>query len=240
LVGNPRESLEANISGFLPLPTINWNYVSGFDGEGSITIDTRPDSEVLVISLTFSQKFRPLLDAVAGFLRANGISCIVCRASKTVHEIRVRRIEDICRLLRRLALVLKRDQALAVLAYFDGRITGNQVLEIFDSEFRSGKRRSTPLEPGISYPLKHPDAVLKARKTRALAARLVNLTITREFLLQRIRLLPATFTTSDVARIFECSLANAHYRILRMQANGLVSCSIVGTRGHGKLVCTKL
>ncbi len=219
---------------------INWDYVSGFfDGEGSITINARQGSGVLVICLTISQKFRPLLDKIAMFLKENGIHCIVCKNSRTVHEIRIRRIEDVCRLLRKLTLVLKPEQARAALAYFDGTITGNQVLEIFDSEFKRGKRRSTPLRPGLSFPLRHSEAIFNARRVRALAARATNL-ITRKSLSQELTLLPTTFSTADVARTFERSMTNARYRIRRMEANGLVSCKIVGARGHGKLICTKV
>jgi hypothetical protein len=220
---------------------IGWEYISGFfDGEGSITVETRAELGVLVISLTFSQKYRPLLEAIATFLRANEITCTVCQNSATVHEIRVRRIESVCKLLRRLNLILKRNQAVATLAYFDGKISGNEVVEAFDHEFRMGRRKLTPLRPGVNFPLRHSEAVLNARKTRALAARSANLTLTRDLLVRRINLLPTLFGTADVARIFRCSLATARYCIRRMEANGLVSCKIVGKRGQGTLWCTKL
>jgi LAGLIDADG-like domain len=220
---------------------IGWDYISGFfDGEGSITVETRADSGVLVIFLTFSQKYRPLLEAIAKFLRVNGITCTVYQVKETVHEIRIRRIESICKLLRRLRLTLKRDQATATLAYFDGRISGNQLIEVFDLDFKLGKRRSTPLRPGVDYPLRHTEAVLNAGKIRAFATRSANLIYTREFLLRRIDLLPTTFRTTDVAKIFGCSLNRARYSIRRMEANGLVSCKIVGKRGRGTLSCTKL
>ncbi|MDE1853190.1 MAG: LAGLIDADG family homing endonuclease [Thaumarchaeota archaeon] len=229
------------LEGSVPLSPINWHYISGFfDGEGSITVETRHESGVLIIFLTISQKYRPLLEEIAQFLKLNGIDCKISRNSPTVHEIRVRRIESICKLLTRMSLSLKREQALATVAYYDGRITGNQLLEVFDLEFKAGKRRSTPLKPGANYPLTHSEAVARARRTRATAARARNLIQTKGYLVEMLKRLPSTFVTADVASVFGCPWQSARYSIRKMEANGLVSCRKVGTRGWGKLVCTKV
>ena len=223
------------------IPVVNWDYISGFfDGEGSITVDARPDLGVLIVYVTISQKYRPLLSAIAEFLDRNGIICQLCRNGRAVHEIRIRRIENVCKLLGRLTLNLKRNQALATIAYYDGRITGNQLLQIFDTEHKMGRRRSSPLKLGMSYPLTHKEALLEAQKIRVSATRAANLIYTRQVLISRAKLLPEAFATADVARILSCSLQTARYIIRRMEANGLVSCKIVGTRGHGKLECLKL
>lgn len=195
---------------------------------------------VLIITLTFSQKHRPLLETIARFLKENGIGCIVYKSSETVHEIRVRRIADVRRLLRMMKLILKREQAVAALAYFDGKITGNEVLQIFDSEHRLGKRRSTPLKPSSNFPLTYTEAVRMAQETRASAARLANQIHDRGSLLGKLDSLPSMFGTAELARVFECSRANALSIAHQMEANGLVSCIIIGTRGRGKLLCTKL
>lgn len=142
-----------------------WDCISGFfDGEGSVAIETRSDSGVLIITLTFSQRYRPLLEAMARFLGARGIACTVCKNSETVHEIRIRGIESVCKLLRELNLILKRRRALATLACFDGKMTGNEAIEVFDHEFRLGRGRPTPFRPGVNFPLRHSDAVLNAGK----------------------------------------------------------------------------
>lgn len=238
--GRQIESPEAP-EGSVPISLISWHYISGFfDGEGSITVETRPGLGVLVIFLTISQKYRPLLEAIAQFLKLNGIACKISRNSRSVHEIRVRRIESICKLLTRMSLSLKREQALATVAYYDSKITGNQLLEIFDLEHKAGKRRSTPLKPGVGYPLTRFEAILKARRTRASAARARNLLQTKGFLSEMLKRLPSTFVTADVARLFACSLESARYSIHKMEANGLVSCRKVGTRGWGKFICTRL
>lgn len=190
--------------------------------------------------MTFSQKYKPLLEAVADFLRTNGIYCTIYPTKETVNEIRLRRIEDICKLLSRMNLVLKQAQALTVLAYYNGAITGNRLLRIFDSEFRLGKRRSTPLKPGLDLRLRHTQAVNNANNARVAAARKVNLKLTRETLIEVIKLLPDPFVSADVARISGCSHVGGLYRIHRMEANGLVSCKKVGTRGRGEMVCAKL
>jgi hypothetical protein len=135
---------------------------------------------------------------------------------------------------------LKREQALATVAYYDGKITGNQLLEIFDAEHKAGRRRTTPLKLGADYPLTRFEVLLKARETRASAARARNLIQTKGFLSEMLKRLPNTFATADVARLFHCSLESARYSIRKMEANELVSCKIIGTRGWGKLICTKL
>lgn len=227
--------------GLVPRSLINWSYVSGFfDGEGSITIETRPDLGVLVIFLTFSQKYRPLLEAVAQFLDRSGIACKISQNSQTVHEMRVRRIDSIRKLLAKMSLSLKREQALAVVAYYDGRISGNHLLRIFDSGYKAGRRKSTPLKPGVDYPLTHLEAVAKAREIRASAARAKNLVRTKDLLCEMLERLPSTFAPVHVAKLFACSEESARYSIRKMEANGLVSCRKVGTRGWGKLECTKL
>ena len=220
---------------------ITWDYVSGFfDGEGSITVDARLGLGVLIINVTFSQKYRPLLDRIASFLGQNRIACQVCRNGRAVHEIRVRTIENVCKLLRKLNLNLKRNQALATIAYYEGNITGNQLLEVFDSEFKMGRRRSTPLKPGMDYPLTHREALHEAQKVRVSATRAANLIYTHESLLLRLERLPNSFATADAARILACSLQTARYIIRRMVANGLVYCRVVRARGRGKLECLKL
>jgi LAGLIDADG DNA endonuclease family protein len=223
-----------------PGRTIDWSYVAGFfDGEGSITVDARPGLGVLVIYVTFSQKYRPLFDDIARFLRQNGIACQVCRNGRKVHEIRIRTIENVCKLLRKLTLELKQNQAHATIDYYEGRITGNQLLQVFDIEYRMGRRRSSPLKPGMNYPLTHTEALQAAQRIRASATRAANLIYTHESLISRVEQLPIEFTRADAARILSRSDQTAYYIIRRMEANGLVSCRIVGTRGHGKLVCLR-
>jgi intein-encoded DNA endonuclease-like protein len=100
----------AHVEGIHDYGHIDWDYISGFfDGEGSVTVETRADLGVLVVSLTFSQKYRSLLEVMATFLRANGITCTVCQNSRTIHEIRIRRIESVCKLLCRINLILKQN-----------------------------------------------------------------------------------------------------------------------------------
>lgn len=238
---NERHDLEGEFQNHQLPASISWDYVSGFfDGEGSITVEAPAGSGVLVISLTFSQKYRPLLEAVAAFLNTNGIYGTIYPTKETVNEIRARRIGDICRLLSKMNLFLKREQALAVLSYYNGAITGNKLLRIFDSEYRLGKRRSTPMKPGLDFRLRHTQAVINANNARAAAARKVNLKLTREAPMEAVKLLPDPFVSADVARAFGCSQVGGLYRIHRMEENGLVSCRKVGTRGQGKMVCTKL
>ncbi len=229
-----------SLAGSIRSPPINWSYVSGiFDGEGSFNLDLRPGSGVIVIVAQISQKNRNLLERLAEFLAASGIKSRVTRNARQISELKVGRISQLRKLILRMNLVLKHEQALAVLAYYDGKITGNQLLEVFDREYKEGRRRSTPLRKGLTFPLSYVEAIRRAQEVRVTAARMSHKTDRSRRLQMRANSLPTEFDVRDMAERFKCSPTNARYLIRAMEASGLVSCNLTSMgKGHLKLVCT--
>lgn len=79
-----------------------------------------------------------------------------------------------------------------------------------------------------------------AQEIRTAAARGAQKTNKLDRLQKKAALLPAQFDVKDVIGVFRCSGTYARYLIHGMEANGLVSCKLVGTvKGGAKLVCKR-
>jgi hypothetical protein len=223
------------------VPSIGWDYLSGFfDGEGSINIDIKPGSKTLTLRASIVQKNKPLLELIAEFLASYGIRSRILVNSRLIHELKVSRVDDLRKFLMRLNLVLKRLQALTVIAYLEGEIVGNELLKNFDYDYKAGRRRSTPLRSGLDYPLTRVEAAQAAQEIRVNAARSAQKTKKLARLRERAAMLPSQFEVQDLAGALRYPSTNARYLIHEMIANGLVSCKLVGMgRGGARLVCTK-
>jgi hypothetical protein len=130
--------------GNLPLATYdNWCAIAGFfDGDGGLDIDVRKSTLHCVVN--FTDNWAPQLLQIKQFLEAQGVRVGALRSTGMgAFNIEVAAIESLVKFakgaLETRCLFKKRKELQMMIEYFDGRVTGNQVIE-FLNEVRSGIR----------------------------------------------------------------------------------------------------
>jgi hypothetical protein len=144
---SPRQTPERVVNRIANRPVLSvgaplsWEWIAGFyDGEGSILITIRKNS--IAFEVTLSQKYRPLLECVQEFLNSNGIASSLYDRG-TAYNLSVHSTDGIKRMLEAMLpyLRLKGIQARAVLDYQNDRISGDDVVRIFNGEVLAGRRK---------------------------------------------------------------------------------------------------
>jgi len=124
----------------------SWRQLAGyFDGDGTIYFsDTSNRPYKLSIALVFVDQSVDQIRTVKDFLNRHGVrtSNILKRSDGEVYQLAVSEFKSVKRALKRMALFLckKEIEARAALDYYEGRITGNQLLTVFKAEVDASRR----------------------------------------------------------------------------------------------------
>ena len=122
----------------------NWCAIAGFfDGDGGLDLEVRKFT--LHWTLNFTDNWPPQLAEVKRFLESQGIKIGVVRPTGTGgYKVQVGAIDSLRKcataMLEGRCLHKKRRELLALLDYFDGKITGDSVIALFNDEVRNGVR----------------------------------------------------------------------------------------------------
>lgn len=122
----------------------NWCAVAAFfDGDGCVDIEVRKYTLHWVVS--FTDNWRPQLLQIKQFLEAQGLDVGAIRPTGMgAVRFQVAAIESLIRFARGVletrCLFKKREELQIMLAYFDGKVTGDQVIEFLNQEVRDGAR----------------------------------------------------------------------------------------------------
>jgi hypothetical protein len=132
----------------------SWRQVAGyFDGDGTVGFDIQMFT--LGIYLELSENWRPQLQEVETFLVGEGIRTYI--PNKTLagkaHVLKILRTPSVIGAARNmLPFAFQKELELKTLIdYYNDLMTGNQVIEIFNSEVISGKRVGKIREGRIPY-----------------------------------------------------------------------------------------
>ena len=146
-----------------------WGQVAGyFDGDGTIgTSDVSNQPYKLSLSLVFVEQSVDQLVSIKEFLNRRGIrtSNILKRSGGGASELAVSEFVSVKKMLRGVLpyLCKKELEARAALDYYEGRITGNELLAVFKSEVEAGRRERRPHRVIIDVPYTRPvgDKIMK-------------------------------------------------------------------------------
>jgi hypothetical protein len=128
----------------LPQNYDNWCAVAGyFDGDGGLDVDVRKHTLHFVIN--FVDNWPPQLWQIKLFLEKEGVRVGTLRSAGVGgFKIEVAAIESLMRcaeaMLETRCLFKKRGELEMMLNYFNGKVTGNQVIEFLNAEVRNGIR----------------------------------------------------------------------------------------------------
>ena len=137
----------------------SWEQVAGyFDGDGNVGLEVV--ERVIRFKLRFVDAWRPQASSIASFLRKCGIrsSKIGKDVKKSVnwqpgYRLDITQVRSVIEAAKAMLphTVKKREELRAVLDYLDGRSTGNDVIQVFNEEIRSGRRRGKVREVEVPY-----------------------------------------------------------------------------------------
>jgi hypothetical protein len=147
----------------------SWCQVAGyFDGDGTIYFsDTSNQPYKLSISLVFVDQSIDQIESVKNFLNGHGVntSNILKRSDVDAYELAISQFRCVKRALSKMIpfLCKKEFEARAALDYYEGRITGNQLVAIFKIEVEAGRRERRPRKVALDIPYTRPegDRVMK-------------------------------------------------------------------------------
>ncbi len=141
----------------------SWRQVAGyFDGDGTVYFsDTSNRPYKLSISLVFVDQSSYQIGGVKKFLNAHGVptSNILKRSDGEAHELAVSQFKAVKKALRRMLpyLCKKEIEVRAALDYYEGRVTGNQLVEVFTAEVEAGRRERKTRTVRLDVPYTRPD-----------------------------------------------------------------------------------
>lgn len=135
-----------------------WEQIAGyFDGDGTISfsdISNRPYK--LSVSLIFVDQSYDQIKNVKDFLNEHGIrtSNILKASMGTANMVAISEFNSVKLALRQLLPLLckKANEAQATLDYYEGNITGNQLLAVFKGEVEAGRRERHPQKVTLDVP----------------------------------------------------------------------------------------
>ncbi len=186
-------------------------------------MDAPKGSRVLVLSVGISQKSKEVLEIIARFLKAHGISSRFAVSGAGINSLRIERIKDIISFLSHLTLIVKLRQAEASIDYLRGRITGNELLSIFREEHLGGRRRFAPFpRREWNFDLNHEQAKRLAEQERGKASAKARNCLNSDDLRAMVFKLPLSFGIQDVADSFSVSKQRASYIVKLMRRQGFV------------------
>jgi len=150
-----------------------WEQVAGyFDGDGTIaTSDLSNLPYKLSLSLWFVDQSRDQIGMVRDFLRKNGIrtSNILKHYKQSANVVAVSEYRSVVLMLRKMIpfLYKKANEARAALDYYEGRITGNELMIVLQQEVEAGRRERRPRKVAIDVPYTRQQglALMKANRS---------------------------------------------------------------------------
>ena len=136
----------------------SWRQVAGyFDGDGTIAtsdISNRPYK--LSLSLVFVDQSADQIANVREFLNNHGVrtSRVLKRSDGNAYELAVSEFHSVKRMLKKMIpyLCKKEIEVRAALDYCMSRITGNQLLAVFQAEVDAGRRERHPRKVALDVP----------------------------------------------------------------------------------------
>ena len=150
----------------------SWRQVAGyFDGDGTIYFsDTSNRPYRLSISLVSVNQSHDQLEMIKEFLNKHGIATrgVLKRSDANAFELAVSQFNCVKRALRRMVPFLwkKESAASACLDYYEGRITGNQLISAFQREVDAGRRERKIRTVQLDVPYTHPDGDMVMKSLR--------------------------------------------------------------------------
>ena len=150
----------------------SWRQIAGyFDGDGTIYFsDTSNQPYKLSISLVFVDQSLDQLRMLRDFLNLHGIrtSHVLKRSDSIAYELAVSQFKSVKRALGRMTRFLckKAIEAQAALDYYEGRITGDQLVSVFQAEVDAGRRERKVRTVVLSVPYKRPEGDRLMKLTR--------------------------------------------------------------------------
>lgn len=164
---------------FVDVPVYDsWGQVAGyFDGDGTIVIsDTSNQPYELSLSLIFTDQSAEQISMVRNFLQGHGIrTSNVLRTSKgTANMVAVSRFGSVLSALKEMLpyLFKKSNEATATIAYYEGRIRGDDLASLFADEVSAGRRENHERKVAIGAPFTYQegDAIMKVRRKERVRA----------------------------------------------------------------------
>ncbi len=133
----------------------NWGQLAGyFDGDGSVGVDVQLFT--LGMYLEFTDNWPGQLDEVETFLQRHGVTTYrpSTRGSGGAYTLKVLTISSVLEVAKRMLpyVCKKRTELKSVVDYYEGRITGQKVIESVNNEVRAGKRVGKMRVVGLPYP----------------------------------------------------------------------------------------
>lgn len=128
-----------------------WSQTGGyFDGDGTVYI--RIHDWVLAFSLHWVDNWKPQLIQLRAFLESNGVRSLLF-PRKGAWLLVVERAKDVLTTARETIQYCskKRRELAAVIEYAQNRLTGSQVIEVFNGEVKSGQRIGQLREANLPY-----------------------------------------------------------------------------------------
>lgn len=150
----------------------SWRQVAGyFDGDGTIYFsDTTNRPYKLSISLVFVDQWPNQLRTIKEFLNRNGIrtSNILKRSDGEAYQLAVSEFKSVKKALGRMApyLFKKENEVRSALDYYEGKITGNQLVAVFKAEVADGRRENHPHKIELDVPYTRPEGERLMKRIR--------------------------------------------------------------------------
>ena len=153
----------------------SWRQVSGyFDGDGNVGLEVV--KRVLRIRLRFVDTWKPQVESIKLFMERSRIhTSRVGRDQKDVwqaaYRLDIAEVRSVLRAAKSmLPFSVKKSEDLRIaIEYLEGRITGNQAIEAFNAEVRSGRRRGKVRDAVL--PLTREEGVRQSKRENAATAR---------------------------------------------------------------------
>ena len=121
----------------------SWSTLAGyFDGDGTVEFSVRGIR--IDIRLAFDDNWKPFLEGIRQFLLLRGVAPGSVRRkeqSQTYHVV-IARLDSV-RLMAKSMLpyvTKKREELITVISYLDGRINGQEFVEVMNEEVKRGQR----------------------------------------------------------------------------------------------------
>ena len=148
----------------------SWKQVAGyFDGDGTIaTSDTSNQPYKIGLSLVFVNQSIDQIANIRNFLRTHGIrtSNILKTFRNSANIVAISEFRSVKTALRRMLpfLCKKSIEAKAALEYYDGRITGNELMLVIQQEVEAGRRerRMRTVIIDVPYTRAEGDRIMRA------------------------------------------------------------------------------
>ena len=185
----------------------------------------RVKANALSLKVTICQKSIEVLNAIGIFLHPAGIDSTIYTYKNGLNVLEIRRIHGLVLFFHSVTSIVKARQVIAALDYLEGRVSGNTLLQIYDAEYESHKRKNSPLlRIGPRFPMTRLEAV-KAAAAKSLQARTKgNRRAYLERLAHRVEALPTSFGVKDIEKVLGVSKPRAQVIGNIMVREGFVKC----------------